>query len=99
MAKRVIECDCILKPTGSFFHHYDDTIQHHIKVMLDIIFGREYFINEINWRRYQSKSLKTNRFSRVTDAILYYQKSKKFSSNPLFLKSTEDIESKFPYVE
>ncbi|MCY4161306.1 MAG: hypothetical protein OXE77_05515 [Flavobacteriaceae bacterium] len=63
-------------------------MQHDIKVKLDIIFGREHFINEINWRRYQSKSLKTNGFSRLTDAILYYQKSKKISSNPLFLKLT-----------
>ncbi|MCY4217105.1 MAG: DNA methyltransferase [Flavobacteriaceae bacterium] len=81
MAKRVIECHRILKPTESFFYHCDDTMQHDIKVMLDIIFGREHLINEINWRRYQSKSLKTNRFSRISDAILYYQKSK--SSVPI----------------
>ncbi|MCY4298917.1 MAG: DNA methyltransferase, partial [Flavobacteriaceae bacterium] len=54
MAKRVIEYHRILKPTGSFFYHCDDTMQHDIKVMLDIIFGREHLINEINWRRYQS---------------------------------------------
>lgn len=89
MAIRIIECQRILKDDGCLFYHCDDTMQHYIKIMLDIIFGRENFINEINWQRYQSKSLKKKGFSRVTDAILYYQKTDHFVSNMLY--ETKDV--------
>ena len=83
MAKRIIECHRILKDTGSIFYHCDDTMQHYIKIMLDTIFGRENFRNEINWRR-TTKHSDGKKFGRITDAILYYQKSKEHKFIKLF---------------
>ena len=51
MTIRIIECHRILKNDGSIFYHCDDTMQHYIKIMLDIVFGRNNFRNEINWQR------------------------------------------------
>ena len=39
----------LLKPRGSFFLHLDYREVHYAKVLLDGIFGRESFINEIIW--------------------------------------------------
>ena len=99
MAKRVIECHRILKETGSLFFHCDDTMQHYVKIMLDIIFGRDNFVNEVNWQRYPSHSLKKKGFDRVTDAILYYQKSDEFQSNTLHTKRDEYKEKHFRHIE
>ena len=46
---RAVECYRILKPTGAFFLHLDYREVHYAKVMLDKIFGRECFMNEIIW--------------------------------------------------
>ncbi|MDA9893592.1 DNA methyltransferase [Flavobacteriaceae bacterium] len=99
MAIRIIECHRILKDDGCLFYHCDDTMQHYIKIMLDIIFGRENFINELNWQRYQSHSLKKKGFDRVTDAILYYQKTDDFESNTLYIKKDEYLKKHFRYIE
>ena len=98
MAIRIIECHRVLKDDGCLFYHCDDTMQHYIKIMLDIIFGRENFINEINWQRYQSKGLKKKGFSRVTDAILYYQKSDSYETTKMFYKDV-DLPSNYRYTE
>lgn len=99
MAIRIIECHRILKDDGCLFYHCDDTMQHYIKIMLDIIFGRENFINEINWQRYQSHSLKKKGFDRVTDAILYYQKTNDFESNTIYIKREEYLQKHFRHIE
>ena len=46
---RLREARRILKPEGSFFLHVDYREVHYCKVLLDEIFGRESFINEIIW--------------------------------------------------
>lgn len=46
---RLIECYRILKPTGAFFLHLDYREVHYAKILLDKIFGRECFMNEIIW--------------------------------------------------
>ena len=84
MAVRIIECKRILKETGSIFYHCDDTMQHYIKLMMDIIFDRGNFRNEINWRRCSNHD-DGKRFGRVTDAILYYTKSDQFKWKDVYV--------------
>ena len=92
MAIRIIECHRILKDDGCLFYHCDDTMQHYIKIMLDIIFGRENFRNEINWRRTTTHS-DGKKFGRITDSILYFQKSKEHK----FIKQFTDRENPEKY--
>lgn len=46
---RLIEAYRILKKNGSLFFHIDYREVHYCKILLDIIFGRESFMNEIIW--------------------------------------------------
>ena len=85
MAVRILECHRVLKDTGSLFYHCDDTMQHYIKLMLDIVFDRNNFVNEINWRRSNHHS-DGKKFGRITDAILYYQKSDNHKYNSVYIK-------------
>lgn len=63
----------LLKPTGSFFLHLDYREVHYAKVLLDQIFGRECFINEIIWS-YDYGARATKRWSPKHDNILWYAK-------------------------
>ena len=52
MAPRLVELRRVLKPTGSIYLHCDPTASHYLKVLMDAVFGKEHFRNEITWRRY-----------------------------------------------
>ncbi|MBX3217779.1 MAG: hypothetical protein KF850_37580 [Labilithrix sp.] len=74
LAPRLEQAHRLLKPTGSFFLHLDYREVHYAKVLLDEIFGRESFINEIIWS-YDYGARATNRWSPKHDTILWYAKS------------------------
>ena len=46
---RIREARRVLEPTGSFFLHIDYREAHYCKILLDEIFGRASFMNEIIW--------------------------------------------------
>ena len=46
---RMMECHRILRPTGSLYLHIDHTAHAYAKVLMDTIFGRKSFRNEIVW--------------------------------------------------
>ncbi|MEZ6067772.1 MAG: site-specific DNA-methyltransferase [Planctomycetaceae bacterium] len=68
---RLTEAVRLLKPTGSFFLHIDCREVHYCKVLLDQIFGRENFLNEIIWA-YDYGARAKNRWSPKHDNILWY---------------------------
>ena len=49
MANRLAECHRTLKPTGSIYLHCDPTMSHYLKTVMDGIFGRGNFRNEVVW--------------------------------------------------
>ncbi len=51
MANRLLELHRVLKPTGSLYLHCDPTASHYLKIVLDGVFGKENFRNEIIWKR------------------------------------------------
>lgn len=74
MRERVIELHRILKPTGSVYLHCDWHASHYLKVMMDDVFGREHFVNEIIWC-YRSGGASRRRFARKHQTLLFYGKS------------------------
>ena len=81
---RLIELHRVLKDTGSLYLHCDPSASHYIKLVLDGIFGRERFQNEIVWKRshaHNDGKQGSAHFGRVTDSILFYTKSGKVTWN------------------
>ena len=74
MAVRLFEMKRILKPTGSIYLHCDPTASHYLKLVMDGLFGKKNFRNEVVWKRTSTKSL-GKRYAANTDRILYYVKS------------------------
>ena len=72
MAVRVLEMKRLLKPTGSIYLHCDPTMSHYLKLMMDGVFGRQTFVNEIIWNRSQSRSSISRKFRRAHDVLLLY---------------------------
>lgn len=78
---RLKEAHRVLHPYGSFFLHIDYREVHYCKVLLDEIFGRESFMNEIIWA-YDYGARSKSRWSAKHDNILWYAKTpKKYTFN------------------
>lgn len=73
---RLREAHRILKPSGSLFLHLDYREVHYAKILLDCIFGRKSFINEIIWA-YDYGSRSRSKWSPKHDNILWYAKDPK----------------------
>ena len=71
MAARLLEMRRVLNPTGSIYLHCDPTMSHYLKLVMDAIFGRSNFRNEIVWR-YRRWPAKQKNFQRMHDTILFY---------------------------
>ena len=70
---RLREAYRLLSPAGSFFFHIDYREVHYCKVLLDGIFGRRSFLNEIVWA-YDYGARSRRRWSPKHDNILFYAK-------------------------
>jgi len=77
MAVRLLQLHRVLKPTGSLYLHCDPTASHYLKVILDAIFGKENFKNEIAWKRSHPKGHAFTRFATSHDVIFYYAKDQR----------------------
>ena len=70
---RLVEAHRLLAADGSLFFHIDCRESHYCKLLLDTIFGREGFINEIIWA-YDYGARSKKRWSAKHDTIFWYAK-------------------------
>ena len=82
MAVRISYIHKLLKSTGSFYLHCDTTMSHYLKVLCDLIFGRESCRNEIVWCYSRPSAPRQRQFSRVHDVLLFYSKGKTWTFQP-----------------
>ena len=83
MAVRILEMKRLLKESGNIYLHCDPTMSHYLKLVMDAIFGRKNFLNEIIWG-YRTQGISMSRWPRKHDVLLYYAKdaSKKHTFHP-----------------
>lgn len=62
----------LLSLSGSIFVHLDWHVGHYVKIVMDSIFGKDNFLNEIIWH-YQSGGRQSDQFSKKHDTIFWYK--------------------------
>ncbi|RZO90855.1 MAG: hypothetical protein EVA56_03075 [alpha proteobacterium HIMB114] len=101
MSQRIIQMKRVLKDDGLIYLHCDSTASHYLKIIMDKIFGKSNFINEIYWKRVavsgKGSQFKPKKFGSNTDIILSYSKSKDYYFNPFKILNDEEMKEKFPY--
>ena len=75
------ECHRILTDVGNIVVHVEPKISHHIRIVLDDIFGEKKFKNEIVWIS-GGNHKSTKQLQRNHDTIIVYQKGKESIYNP-----------------
>lgn len=80
MYERLILCRELLSTKGSIYLHCDWHRCHHLRSLMEEIFGPDNFQNEVVWC-YRGMAVSTNHYVRRHDSILFYSKSKEFVFN------------------
>jgi len=93
----------LLSERGSIYVQIDWHVGHYVKVILDEIFGKDNFINEIIWRRtfaHGDIGQGAKHLGRLHDLILLYGKTKDYILNNVYLPYEKDyIEKHFTYID
>jgi adenine-specific DNA-methyltransferase len=90
----------LLTPSGSIFIQIGDANLHHVRELLDEVFGEENFVSLITFRK-TNKALGAKLLGGVTDYIVWYARNKaqvKFR-RLMSVKTVEDNPSSFKWVE
>jgi len=100
MAQRIVEMHRILKCTGSIYLHCDPTAGHYLKLLLDSIFGKQGFRNEIVWH-YTGNSVPKYCLPKKHDTIYWYCKGKQPSFFPsrILLPYSKLTEKRYNYTD
>jgi len=98
MYDRLVLIKELLNDKGSIYLHCDYREHHHLRCILDEIFGPENFANDIVWNKVTAAKSQSGFFSNVIDNILFYTKSKQTIFNAQYIKGNED-DNNYPYTE
>ncbi|MGI9558300.1 MAG: DNA methyltransferase [Thermodesulfobacteriota bacterium] len=92
MAVRLIEMRRILKKKGSIYLHCDPTASHYLKMLMDAVFDKGNFRNEIIWH-YGGRGAKavSKQFPKNADTILFYCKT----GNAFYEKQYQEVKTPF----
>lgn len=90
MRLRLIELRRALRADGSLYLHVDWRTVHHVRLLLDEVFGADRFLNEIVWA-YDYGGRSPDRWPRKHDTLLWYAKGDSWTFN-------RDAIDRIPYM-
>ena len=91
----------LLVDTGSIYLHCDWHKSHHIRCLLDEVFGADNFVNEIVWKRRGGSLSQSRQYGSATDTLLFYGKSSSYKFYPQMVKEGQEeyVEKRFKYTD
>ncbi|MDD5324479.1 MAG: site-specific DNA-methyltransferase [Polaromonas sp.] len=93
----------LLADTGSIYVHLDWHVGHYVQLVLDELYGKDHFRNEIIWKRTASHSDSgqgAEHLGRQHDVIYWYAKTERALVNQIYEPySQEYIDSAYKHVE
>ncbi len=89
----------LLSENGSIYLHCDTRVNSFIRLLLEDIFGKDKYLNEIIWKRAEAHS-DSKTYGKVHDVIFYFKKGVNYTWNQIFIPySSEFIEKQYKYIE
>lgn len=84
----------LLAEDGSIYVHCDWRVSAYIRLLLDEIFGKNNFLNEIIWH-HPKIGVSNNKFTSNTDTVFLYSKSDKYNFNFIVSEKPNEIFGRF----
>lgn len=100
LRERLIFLRELMSEKASIYLHIDYKIGHYVKIIMDEIFGRKNFHNDIARIKCNPKNFKRKSYGNIKDLILFYSKSENLIwNNPEVPFTKEDIERLFKKID
>lgn len=96
----------LLSEDGLIFVSIDDNEVHHMRMLMDEIFGEDNFINLLVWQRNTSGKTVSRELANNVEFILLYSRTEKYNLNPVYkplaestrrMYSKDDNDGRGPY--
>ncbi len=88
----------LLSETGSIYVHCDWHVGHHLKLILDEIFGNDNFRNEIIWA-YRRWTAGDKQYQKMHDTIFFYTKNENYFFNVPYEPYGDWIKKDYQYTD
>jgi len=89
--ERLVLMRDLLAPDGSIYVHCDWRVVHHLRQVLDEVFGTDHFLNEVIWSYFSFKRKTAKKFPQKHDDIISYRKTKdRFTWHTQFKPHSEE---------
>jgi len=95
MYERLALIQSLLSENGSLYVHCDWHVGHYIKLVIDEIFGVEYFRNEVVWKRSSIATNVKTQWRNSHDILLFYGKSPSTKFNVQYGEYSESSKKHF----
>ncbi|CQR45870.1 Modification methylase MboII [Paraliobacillus sp. PM-2] len=100
MRERLILLRELLSPDGSIYVHLDENMAFPIKLIMDEVFGGKNFRNWITRKKCNRKNYTRKKYGNISDYILFYSKSDKYTWNRAYEPWTEEaMKREYQYIE
>lgn len=100
LRERLIFLRELLSERGSIYLHIDYKIGHYVKLIMDEVFGRKNFRNDITRIKCNPKNFSRKAYGNIKDLILFYTKSENpIWNEPRLPFSETDIERLFKKID
>ena len=88
----------LLADTGSIYVHLDWHVGHYVKLVMDEVFGKDQFINQVIWKRghaHSDSKQGSAHFGRLHDTIFLYSKSPQYFFAQQFTPYTQEYKDTY----
>lgn len=98
--QRLILLRELLSDNGSIYFHIDYKIGHYIKILMDEVFGKNNFLNDLTRIKCNPKNFSRKAYGNVKDMVLFYSKTgSHIWNNPKEEQSEEEMARLFKKVD
>jgi len=100
--ERLILMRDLMAADGSIYVHCDWRMNSLLRLAIDETFGRDYFKNEITWKRQPPRGARAvaSQYARTSDSVLFYSRGEFYAWNPQFRPYSDAyIASKFTLTD
>jgi len=90
--ERLILIRDLMHSEGSIFIHCDWRLSGYMRTVMDEIFGRAGFANEIIWQKTRVSKAQSKSFGNIHDSIFWFGKGPNFEFTPQYIAHSEDYQ-------
>jgi len=95
LRERLIFLRELLAEDGSIYVHLDQKMSHYVKIIMDEIFGKDNFRNEIAWYYGERQMPNIKKYNSKHEYLLFYSKTNNYTFNMIFKPYSQDYIEKF----